>query len=49
VAHTGCCKPTQADKRAWLERRLEALQQETKAVEDRLTALGQEEPEEAQE
>jgi hypothetical protein len=39
VAHHGCCSPGQEGKLAWLERRLEGLQQETKAVKERIAAL----------
>ena len=42
VAHHGCCSPTQKDTLAWLERRLEGLRREAKAVEERIAALQQE-------
>jgi hypothetical protein len=41
VAQHGCCSPTKEDKLAWLERRREGLQQETKAVEERIAELKQ--------
>ena len=49
MAHTGCCRPSSADRQAWLERRLEALREQAKAVEEQIAALAQEGPEETEE
>lgn len=41
AVHHGCCSPTQEDKQAWLERRLEGLRKATQDVEAQITALQQ--------